>query len=174
MEFVHTFVSPVLAIASAIITIIGYLESKNRYKSLIVIVVFILASISVLSWNTRQKNQYDFELLSQKQKYEAEITKEKKRIISEDAKSVSDSIIITGYEDYGDYIGYLASIVGFYKRHNDLYSEEYSTLARQLNEWQEDLRELRKSGQTIYNSDYDGLKGLVKSGQDYLNEISGS
>lgn len=174
MEYIIKYIGPILGIASAIITIVAFYKNKIKHNVYLLASSLIFASIIVVVWDKNQKKDYDFELLEQKQKYEAMIESKEKEIIAQDAKSIADSVVISGWEDYGDYIAYLSTMVGFYKRHPHLYEEEYINLNRQLQEWQEDLRAIRKSGRSIFSSDYDGLKGLVNSTRDYLEQIGKS
>ncbi|EKD24082.1 MAG: hypothetical protein ACD_81C00114G0009 [uncultured bacterium] len=92
--------------------------------------------------------------------------------IQGEAKLIADSIVITGWEDPGDYIGYLSQISSFYQRHQDIYPAEAATYKRQLVEWQDKLQRINNSGSTIYNSDFRVLEGLVNSAQSQLRKIS--
>lgn len=172
MELILKYIGPVLGIASAIVTLVAFYKDKIKHNILLLVSSLIFASVIVYVWSSNQKKEYDFELLEEKQRYEAIIARNESLIIAEDAKSIADSVVISGWEDYGDYISYLSAMVGFYKRHNVLYEQEYITLNRQLQEWQEDLRQMRNAGKSIYTSDYEGLIGLVKSTRDYFDQIA--
>ena len=91
--------------------------------------------------------------------------------IKQDAKTTADSIIISGWEDAGDYIGYLSQITGFYQRHKEIYSQEYITYNRQLEEWQNRIKDIKDGRNLVYASDLDGLKGLIIAGRNNLNNI---
>lgn len=171
MSIILEFIGPILGLTSAIVTLYAFFKNKIKHNILFLVSTLIFSSVIVIAWDSNKQKEYDFELLSTKQKYEAQIAKVKDEILSKDAKAIADSIIITGYEDYGDYLAYLATMTGFYKRHNHKYEQEYLVLSRQLTEWQDELRDLRKSGESIDSGDYDGLKGLVKSTKDYLANV---
>jgi len=90
--------------------------------------------------------------------------------VREDAKQVADSIVITGWEQPGDYIGYLSQITSFYEKHQDIYPNEYGTYKRQLEEWQNFLDS--KRGESLSYSDTYGLMGLVRSGERQMEKIA--
>jgi hypothetical protein len=89
-----------------------------------------------------------------------------------DAENTYRSIIITGWENDGDYLGYLVQITGFYQRHQQVFSKEYETYSRQLNEWQDYFKNKRDNDSFIYSTDLEILEGLVTSGRDHLQKIS--
>ena len=108
----------------------------------------------------------------EQRKQTAEMEAVKAQAVHNDAQTVADSIIISGWEDVGDYVGYLSQISGFYRRHVDLYQTEHETYSRQLSEWQDYLADARKAGKTVYFSDWKTLEGLVKSGADQMRQIA--
>lgn len=59
------------------------------------------------------------------------------QVIRDDAGRVADAIVISGWEDGGDFLGYLSQIAGFYKRHEAEYPTECKSYHRQLQEWQD-------------------------------------
>ena len=171
MEFILEYIGPVLGISSAVITITIFLKNKLKQNILLVLLSLVFASLVIYVWNINKEKQYDFELLAEKQKYEKLLLDSENQLIAKDAKSIAQSIVITSWTDYGDYLGYLSTMVGFYKRHSPKYEMEYNSLSKQLNEWQVDLREIRNSGKYITQSDYKGLIGLVESTKDYFEVI---
>lgn len=171
MDFIYQYIVPVISIASAIVTLVAFFKEKIKHNVLLLVITLMFSTAIVVVWQLKQKSIYDFDLLKEKQRYEGLLLSRETENIAKDARSVADSIIITGWEDYGNYLGHLSTIVGFYKRHNDRYGEEYTNLNKQLQEWQEDLRAMRTSGKVIYSIDYQGLKGLVKSSKKYLEKV---
>lgn len=93
--------------------------------------------------------------------------------LKKDAHDVAESIIITGYEKTGDYIGYLSQLAGFYSRHKDKYPTECEYYKKQLDNWTEYLKKQRDKGNIIqaYTSDLTELQGLVSSGERHLEQI---
>lgn len=89
-----------------------------------------------------------------------------------DAENTYKSIIITGWEKDGDYLGYLTQITGFYQRHQKVFLKEYETYSRQLNEWQDYFKNKRSDDSFIYSTNLEVLEGLVTSGKDHLQKIS--
>ena len=172
MELLLKYIGPVLGLASAIVTLTTFHRDRIKHNTLLLVSSLVFSSVIIFVWDRSREKEYDVQLLEEKQRYEYLIARKENELIAQDAKAIADSVVITGYEDYGDYIAYLSTMVGFYRRHQSIYEHEYTTLSRQLNEWQEDLRKIRNSGKSIYYSDYDGLRGLVRSTQDYLRRIS--
>lgn len=85
-----------------------------------------------------------------------------------DAKSVCESIIISGWEDPGDFLGYLSHVTSFYQRHSDIFSVEANTYAKELSDWRNYFSEKRNKRETIYGSEVNDLRGLVKAVKDNL------
>lgn len=90
--------------------------------------------------------------------------------LKKDANLVANSIVITGWEDIGDYIGHLIRITGFYSRHSDKYLFEYESYKKQLEIWTNYTK--NNLDRTGGSSGLDKLKGLVDSGKSNLREIA--
>ena len=154
-------IASTLGIASSILSAIAFWRDRIRHR-----VWFIVGSIlfgvmaNYIAWSASEKRQA------------AEIEKIEAATLRTDARTTADAIIITGWEEAGDCVGYLAQIVGFYSRHSGQYQSEYSTYTRQLKEWQDFLAINRSAGKAIYASDWENLRGLVKSGDQQLEEIA--
>lgn len=148
-------------LCAAVFTIILFFHEKRKRGIVLFIVIVSLCLSVILSWSKFIENA------SQER-----IEKTRQQDLIQDARIVSDAIVISGWEDVGDYIGYLTMITGFYDRHRDVYRQEYESYSRELAAWQSHLQKLRESGKTLYSSDIEGLEGLVSSGEDHLERIS--
>jgi len=91
--------------------------------------------------------------------------------LANEAKIVADSIVITGWETTGDYIGYLSQLSGFYERHKERFNSEYLLYSGELKTALKliEMRQLQKDDLSISEKDY--LRGLVQSGEDQLEEL---
>lgn len=85
--------------------------------------------------------------------------------VQKEAGLIADSIVITGWEDTGDFLGYLSQITSFYQKHQDIYPVEYETYQRQLIEWQDKVVSLKPSDTGV-------LAGLVQSARSQLRKLS--
>lgn len=158
------YLSGILGIIASIIEILQFLKVLNtKHKVLILIIAFVTSMTCFGLWytiDTRNENRR-IELL-------------KESLMKKDAKTTADAIIISGWEESGDYLGYLAQITGFYSRHKEHFQVEYETYNRQLKSWSSFFETSRNSGKYYqgYSSELSELKGLVKSGLDNLEKIS--
>jgi len=161
MIVVLNVISVIVGLTASVLTIMRFFKEKFQRKVPMLMLLFITTAIIVLSglYLSEQRN-----LKAMKQMIKQNRTN--------DAKIVAASIIITGWEDVGDYIGYLAQITGFYHRHHDIYQTEYETNDRALKEWQDHLKERRETDKTWRSINYDDLKGLVKAGEDNIEKIA--
>lgn len=153
----------VLGIASGILGVVSFWRDRIKHRSMLIVAALLMGGTALLLYTHVEKRQN-----------EAEVQALREEALRRDAAVVSESIVISGWEDVGDFVGYLTQITGFYQRHLEQYQSEYTTYARQLQEWQDHLKRLRETGKTLYSSDWDGLKGLVKSGEDHLGRIANS
>lgn len=142
---------------AAIISIADFFKDFIKYK----VVIFILAVF--LSVGT----VYQFKLVQEMKSSEIVAIDMKKS-----AKIVADSIVISGWEESGDYLGYLTQITGFYVRYKSFYPEEAKTYSAELSEWREYFSKKRKALESISSSEIAPLIGLVKSGEEHLEQIS--
>lgn len=154
-------VGGVLGIASAVLGVISFWRDRIKHRTWYIIGAIFIGSAAIYLYTTVEERQH-----------EIEISKLKDQTIRRDASVVSDAIVITGWEEIGDYVGYLAQITGFYQRHAVEYESEYATYARQLQEWQDYLKKARDAGKMLYSTDWNGLRGLVTSGEDHLERIA--
>ena len=143
------------------------------------ICIAICASVVIVVGTMHQRRRIGLELLAekqrvleQKQRNEELIVRKRKQLCAEDAEVIVNSVVISGDEDYGDYVAYLSTMVDFYKRYEDLYSKEYVVLKNQLEQWEKDRRALRSTGEIVGRSSYEGLRGLVNSTRDHLRQIA--
>lgn len=121
------------------------------------VILVIVASISIVSWTI---------LGNKKVENRVEIN------IKQDANSVAQTINITGWEETGDYVGYLSQITGFYSRHKEQFPIEYEQYKKQLDNWTNFLNKKRDTGKYLYSTDIEGLKGLVNSGDRHLEQLA--
>lgn len=150
-----------IGLIASTLTIMHFFKEKFQHKVVLLIVLLITTATIVGS-----------HLHFSEQRHQEAMKQMIKQNRTKDAETVARSIVITGWEDVGDYIGYLGQITGFYCRHQDIYQTEYGMNARALSEWQDHLKKKRENGETWRSSDYGGLKGLVKSGQDHIGQIA--
>ena len=167
------YISPSLAITAGLLTIYLFVCNKPTGKRKFTVLIFAsIVSLTLTGFWGYRTSKFNTELLIEKQNYERKKRDFINEVIAVDASHVVGSIVISGWESYGDYISYLTTIVGFYYRHVDLYSSEYDSYSQDLDFWRNDFQEKTRNGKTIYASDYEGLIGLVKSSKDYLEEIA--
>ena len=122
MAEIFAYIGGGIGIIASIITIIQFFKPlKMKQKFFLFVLVLICTTVSLSSW-------YYIEKGNEKNNIE----KVKSDILQKDAETTSSAIIISGWENYGSYIGYLAQIVGFYERHKELYKVEYDTNKKQL------------------------------------------
>lgn len=88
------------------------------------------------------------------------------------AKITSDSILITGWEETDDYLGYLTQVTSFYVTYKSFYSVEAKTYQAELDDWREYFSEKRKAKEAIFERDIALMIGLVKSSEEHLENIA--
>ncbi len=157
------YISAILGIIASIIEILQFfkvLSVKNKLI-LFIIVAFTTTICFFIYYKIDNNRQAE------------EIKKVKENLLKKDAKTTADAIIITGWEDSGDYIGYLTQITGFYARHKEVYSVEFETYNRQLKSWVTFFEKNRENSQFYqgYSSELSELKGLVNAGKDNIEKI---
>ncbi|MES2132673.1 MAG: hypothetical protein V4506_10000 [Bacteroidota bacterium] len=94
--------------------------------------------------------------------------------LQQDAKTVTKSIVLTGWENAGDYFGYLSQITGFYDRHKQQFPSEYNIYKKQLDSWGAYIEKNRNNDRILYSYDIADLKGLVVSGEKHLEQLADS
>ena len=146
-----------LSTLAAIIAIADYFKGFIRQK-MVILLLAILVMVSII---------FQFKHLQEKSMLEIVAVEMRKN-----AKSVSDSIVISGWEDSGDYLGYLTQIAGFYNRHSDEFPTEAKLYSAELEDWRLFFSELRKSRGTASDAELEPLEGLVTSGEDHLEQIA--
>lgn len=162
MIILIAYISGILGIIASIIEILQFFKLlKDKHKTSILILIAVSTTICfVIYYNIDKRNEIE------------NIRKLKHQILIDDAKKTSAAIIITGWEDNGDYLGYLAQITSFYDRHQDKYKIECEIYTKILESWRKLFEENRKNNNySNYNIDISELKGLVNSGQDQLEAI---
>lgn len=146
-----------LSSVAAILAITDFFKSFIKYKA----VIFILAVLLCGS------------LACQLQQIKDEIVSDVATMeMKKSAQVVADSILISGWEETGDYLGYMAQITGFYRRYESIYSVEAELYFKELSGWRDYFEEKRKTGQSFSTYDIDGLIGLVKSAEEHLVSIA--
>jgi hypothetical protein len=95
----------------------------------------------------------------------------KRTSLVSDAKILDNSIIITGWEKDGDYLGYLVQLSSFYSKHKDYYPNEAPAYAQYVSEWSEFFRQRRMNDSFISSSQISVLEGLVKAGKSNIESI---
>lgn len=155
-----SIISSVLGITTALVAIFQYFrgtQSKNR--TLVFISVLLFTTFTIFLWMKLDK---DKEQLKEEQ------------VLKADAQSVAEAILITGYEDTGDWVGYLSQITSFYYRHQDKFLNDYEYYKTQRDNWTEFLKVERSKGNFIpgYSSELTELKGLVSSGERQLEQLA--
>lgn len=157
------YISGILGIIASLIEILQFFKVLNlKYKFIIFIVTAVCTALCFSVFyiiDTRRENQ--------------KIEEVKQNALIKDAKTTAQSIIITGYEESGDYLGYLIQITGFYNRHKEIYKTEYETYKKQLDSWMAFFEDSRKNDKYFqgYSTELSELKGLVSSGKDQLELI---
>ncbi|MDR2147706.1 MAG: hypothetical protein LBE91_14730 [Tannerella sp.] len=171
MKGIFAFIIGSLGSLASLITILQYFgfglsQLKSKKSKRVIFGCVVICTISLLGYwqHTEQENQ--------KISIEKNTEKVKSDILRNDAKETSSAIIISGWENSGDYIGYLTQIVGFYGRHKDKYNLEYETNKIQLDDYITFFKYKRDKNEFIFSSEWDNLKGLVTSGRDNLSKIS--
>ena len=146
-----------ISLVAAVIAIADFFKDFIKYK-LVILVLAVLLSVNVIYLFHETKKQNAVDLVASEMK--------------KSAKVVADSILITGWEESGDYLGYLTQITGFYTRYKTFFPTEADIYSAELNDWREYFSEKRKARETIYLSEIAPLKGLVQSGEEHMENIS--
>ena len=154
-------VGGVLGVASSILGFISFWRDRIKHRTWYIVGAIFFGATATYLYTTIEERRHS-----------AEISQLQEQALRRDASVVSDAIVITGWEEVGDYVGYLTQLTGFYQRHSEQYQNEHATYARQLQEWQDYLKKARDAGKTLYSMDWSGLKGLVTSGRDHLKRIA--
>lgn len=163
MVEILAIIGSIIGIVASIIQILDFFKIlKPKYKVAIFIVIAVATTTCFICWQKIDSNRENQRIENLKQNF-----------LKEDAKQTVDGIIISGWENSGDYIGYLTQIVGFYGRHKDLYKFEYETNRKQLDSFLDYFKDKRQKNESTYTSEWEQLKGLVTSGRDNLRKISG-
>ncbi|MCC5519066.1 hypothetical protein BCT65_018670 [Vibrio splendidus] len=145
------------SLIAAILAIVDFFSGFIKYKLLVFVLAALLAGSTLYQFYAYQK-QNSKEVIVQEMKRHAKI--------------VADSILISGWEETGDYLGYLTQITGFYTTYGDFYPIEAETYQNELKDWREYFSEKRKARETIYPSEISPMEGLVKSGEEHLVKIA--
>ena len=162
MAEILAYIGGGLGIIASIITIIRFFQPLQiKQKIALFVVVLICTTLSLSSW-------YYIEKRNEKNNIE----KVKSDFLRKDAETTCSAIIISGWENSGDYIGYLTQIVGFYGRHKETYHIEYETNKKQLEHFTSFFNNKRDKNESISFLEWEDLKGLVTSGRDNLRKIS--
>jgi hypothetical protein len=153
----------VLAVAASILQIFSFFRERLRHKIALFIAGLALSAalVGFVWWG---------EKIHAEQKSKGEI---ERRMLA-DARVVADSIVISGWEDGGDFIGYLSQAAGFYSRYKDRFPVEAETSKNELLSWQNELRRLRTGGHGSSSSDWGDLRGLVRTYRNHLNQVAES
>jgi hypothetical protein len=153
-----------VGIIASLIEILQFLKIlTNKHKVLVLTFVSLATVVCFSTWQIIDKRNED-----------RRIEKVKNSFVISDAKTTSASIIISGWENSGDYLGYLTQIVGFYARHKDLYKSEFESYQVQLNNFTAFFKKRREEDKYTYSSDWQELRGLATSAKEHLEKISGS
>lgn len=143
-------VSAIIGSTSGLITIADYWKLTRKPRRFLVAITILFAIVTTtIGYSLMERRHAE------------DLAKLKEQILKADAQSVSRAIMITGYEDAGDYLGYLSQIIGFYSRHSELYQNEYTTYNQQLSEWQDFLKRARESNKVLFSSHVADLRGGV-------------
>ncbi|MES2430198.1 MAG: hypothetical protein V4556_04620 [Bacteroidota bacterium] len=154
-----SILSSVLGITTALVSLYSFFEGSNsRRKTILFLSVLLFTSLAIFFW---------IRLDNQKEKAKIET------LLKEDAHSIAESISITGWENTGEYVGYLTQLSSFYARHKDKFPTENEIYKIQLDNWVQFLKEQREKGKypQAYTSDLAELKGLVLSGERHMSQI---
>lgn len=164
MAEILAYISGGLGIIASVITIIRFFNPLQiKQKIALFVLVLICTTISLYSWYYIEKRNEKNNIENVKSDY-----------LRKDAEITSSAIIISGWENSGDYIGYLTQIVGFYERHKDAYHIEYETNKKQLEHFTSFFNNKRDRNESISFLEWEDLKGLVTSGRDNLIKIASS
>lgn len=141
----------VLAIADFIFSKVG----KGK-KTLIVILASVICYFAYDKINTTIENK---------------VKREQLTALKADARSVYHSIVITGWENPGDFIGYITQLTSFYQRHSDLFGFEAKTYEAELSNWRALLVGRRKEGKSLTVEEGNDIRGIVNSAKDQMLQI---
>lgn len=95
----------------------------------------------------------------------------KLKTLKTDAQSVYHSIVITGFENAGDFVGYITQLTSFYQRHKDLFAQEAKVYESELSNWRALLVDRRKEGKSLSADEEKDIKGIVSSGKEQMLQI---
>jgi hypothetical protein len=158
MFTILAYASFILGIIASVIEILQYLKILTpKHKLLWFCVVSVITAFCFYVYHVNETRNEEHKIVAIKNEF-----------LVKDANSVVNTIILTGWEENGNYLGYLALITGFYYRHKENYSTEYYTYNRQLVSWMKVFES--KQGKIEY-IDISELKGLVIAGRDNIEKI---
>ena len=121
-----------IGLAASILQIVSFFRERLRRKISLLIASLACAALLVgfVWW---------MEKVHAEQKNQQEIV----RRMMVDAHVVANTIVISGWEEGGDFIGYLSQVAGFYNRYSDRFPIQAESSKKELLTWQEELRTLR-------------------------------
>ncbi len=153
--------SAALGVTSSILGVVSFCRDRIRHRTWFIAGAFVIGSLATyLAWQLNAERTV------------AEISAYRSQALKKDAETVSDAINLTGWEEVGDCVGYLAQAAGFYARHAELFPTEREAYARQLNEWQDFVKEARTRRRLLYGSDWSDLRGLVQAADNQISSIA--
>ncbi len=156
------YLSGVLGVIASLIEILQFLKIlQTKHKILILVVVSLATIICFSTWYLIDKRQ-------EKEKIE----RLREAFLKEDANSVIQGIVITGYDNAGDYLSNLIIITGFYGRHKEKYNFEYETLKKEVELWRKLIYNKKAKDEHIYMSDYEELEGIVSSSKENIEQLT--
>lgn len=156
------YIWSILWILASLIEILQFFKIiRPKYKVVVFLTILTCTTIWLVTWNIIDKRTES-----------ANIEAVKKNLMQSDAKITAEAIIISGWENSWDYLGYLTQITWFYWRYKNIYNLEYEINKQQLEWFIAFFREKRDKNEFTYSNEWDELKWLVESGRDNLIKIA--
>jgi len=155
-----TIVAVVIGFIAGLLTIIDYFQNKRikiTWKVIGVIIILIILPFGIYHQIEKRHN--------------SEIEKIKSEYLILDSE-ISSTIDDNYTSSYSGYLSKLALIVGFYKRHSDIYADEFERLDEQYNTFKSlyNRKYINDNG-IVFSSDINEIQEVVETGINNIKKI---
>ena len=167
-----TILIATISLTASVIEIIKFIKGQER-RNFITLIVIVTLSILV-SWISinQLENSHIKEVDDLKKIHETELLKFRNDYIIQDAQVTLNSLNYLENSEISEAIGDLSRLAGFYKRHKDLYLEEYESLKNSINTF-EKLRDKKiQDGDYFTGDEETEINATVTSGKKHLKSIA--
>jgi hypothetical protein len=167
MLTVLNFIAAIIAFWSGILVVVSFTHFDWKHKRFWMIGTLVLSIVLVVMIYRQEAHKREAAIIAERARSE----EARSIALREDANRVASSITLSGWENAGDYLAYLAATAGFYARHADIYPQEAEQMKKEFSEWSDDIRKFRTEGKDVPFDVRETLKGLVSGHKSRLFEI---